>query len=129
MLVPWLLYMSIRLPDVPRAHNWSLMWTGIDVAEAIGLIVTGVMVWRRSARRAVPAAITCAVLVLDAWVDITTSAAGAATTLAIAMAVVVEIPVAVLCLVVAISSFPRRSVVHEAKRPLRSRSRTSAVHF
>jgi hypothetical protein len=104
LLVPWLFYMSVALPSTTRAHNWSVMWTGIDAAEAVGLIVTGLFTWRRSRYRSIPAAVTAAVLILDAWVDVITSAAGHATEMAIVMAVAVEIPVATVCLALAVTS-------------------------
>ena len=108
LLVPWLLYMSTTLPTSTRAHNWSLMWTGIDTAEAVGLIVTGVFMWRRSPYRALPAAFTSAMLTLDAWVDVTTSAPGHARVLAIVMAFGGEIPVAIVCLALAVTSMRLR---------------------
>ena len=103
--MPWLLYLSFTLPTTTRARNWSLMWTGVDVAEAIGLIITGVLQWRRTPRRALPAAFTSALLFADAWVDVTT-ASPHARTLAIVMAVVIELPAALACLFLAIWSFP-----------------------
>ncbi len=106
LLVPWLLYLSFRLPDTARARNWSTMWTGVDVAEAVGLIVTGVLQWRRSPRRALPAAFTSALLALDAWIDVTTSAPGHAKVLAVTLAALVEVPAAVACLILALSAFP-----------------------
>ncbi|MET3805631.1 hypothetical protein ABIB25_002635 [Nakamurella sp. UYEF19] len=108
LLVPWLLYLSFKLPDTTRARNWSLMWTGVDLAEAVGLVVTGVLLWRRSPHRALPAAFTSALLALDAWVDVTTSAPGHARTLALVMALLIEVPAAVGCLVLAVSAFPTR---------------------
>ncbi len=104
LLVPWLCYVSLTLPSTTRAHNWSLMWAGMDAAEAVGLIVTGVLMLRRSRYRGIPAAFTAAVLILDAWVDVITSAAGHATVMAVVLAVVLEIPVATFCLVVAVNS-------------------------
>lgn len=106
LLVPWLLYLSIQLPDTERARNWSLMWTGIDVAEAVGLILTGFLQWRRHPHRALPAAFTSALLTVDAWVDVTTSAPGHAKVLSIVMAAAVEVPAAIACLLLAVSTFP-----------------------
>lgn len=106
LLVPWLLHLSFSLPRSARARNWSLMWAGVDVAEAIGLVVTGVLQWRRSPRRAIPAAFTSALLAVDAWVDVTTSAPGHAKVVAIGLAAALEVPAAVACLVLAFSTFP-----------------------
>lgn len=110
LLVPWILYLSGTLPDTTRARNWSLMWTGVDIAEAVGLVVTGVLLWRRSPHRALPAAFTSALLIVDAWIDVTTAAPGHALTLAITTAAVVEIPVAIGCLILSIRAFPRAPV-------------------
>lgn len=106
LLVPWLLYLSIELPNTARARNWSLMWTGVDVAEAVGLILTGILQWRRTPRRALPAAFTSALLAIDAWVDVTTSAPGHAKLMSVIMAAGVEVPAAIACLVLAVSTFP-----------------------
>jgi hypothetical protein len=122
LLVPWLCYMSLTLPSTTRAHNWSLMWSGMDAVEAVGLTVTGLFMWRRSRYRGIPAAFTAAVLILDAWVDVITSAAGHATAVAVVMAVVVEIPVAGVCLAAAVSSLrPRTMELHPVGGPLPER--------
>lgn len=107
LLVPWILYLAGSLPDTTRARNWSLMWTGLDIAEAVGLVVTGVLLWRRSLHRALPAAFTSALLAADAWIDVTTSAPGHARTVAIVLAVLGEMPMAIGCLVLAVRAYPR----------------------
>jgi hypothetical protein len=106
VLVPWILYLAGTLPHTTRARNWSLMWTGIDIAEALGLLRTGILLWRRSPYRALPAALTSTLLAADAWIDITTSAPGHARGLAIALALI-EVPAAIGCLVLSIHAFPR----------------------
>lgn len=85
LLVPWILYLAGELPRTTRARNWSLMWTGVDIAEAVGLILTGILLWRRSSYRALPAAFTSALLAVDAWIDVTTSAPGHTRAMAITM--------------------------------------------
>lgn len=127
LLVPWILYLAGELPRTTRARNWSLMWAGIDIAEAIGLVVTGVLLWRRSQFRTLPAALTCALLTADAWVDVTTSAPGHARAMAVVMAVVVEIPAAIGLLVLAIRAFPR--VVTTDRSPEREFVAESSVRI
>ena len=107
LLVPWILYLGGALPHTTRARNWSLMWTGVDVAEAVGLVLTGILIWRRSPYRALSAVFTSALLAADAWIDVTTSAPGHARALAITMAVLAEVPAAIGCLVLSIRAFPR----------------------
>lgn len=126
LLVPWIVYLSGSLPHTTRARNWSLMWTGVDVAEAVGLVLTGILLWRRSAHRALPAAFTSALLAADAWIDITTSAPGHARTLAIALAALAEFPGAVGCLVLAIRAFPRVPTDAGSRVPTTARSRVPA---
>ena len=111
LIIPWLVYLAFHLPSTAKASNWSTMWIGLDVAEAIGLIVTGILQWRRSRHRSLPAAFTSALMALDAWVDITTSAAGSARAMAIVMGVALEIPVAIACLALAIATAPSASVL------------------
>lgn len=116
LLVPWILYLAGALPHSTRARNWSLMWTGLDIAEALGLVLTGVLLWRRSPYRALPAAFTSALLAADAWIDVTTSAPGHAKALAITMAALVEVPAAIGCLVLSVRAFPRAPAAG-ARRP------------
>ena len=106
LFTPWLVYLAFHLPSSARAHNWATMWIGLDIAEAIGLMVTGVLFLRRSRHRSLPAAFTSALMALDAWVDITTAAAGSARAVAIIMGVTLEIPIAIGCLMLAIVSAP-----------------------
>ncbi|SDO77503.1 hypothetical protein SAMN04515671_1962 [Nakamurella panacisegetis] len=105
-IIPWLIYLSFQLPGTVKASNWSTMWIGLDVAEAIGLIVTGILQWRRSRHRSLPAAFTSALMALDAWIDMTTSAAGSARTVALVMGFTLEIPIAIACLVLAVATAP-----------------------
>lgn len=126
LLVPWVLYLAGELPHTTRARNWSLMWAGIDVAEAIGLVTTGLLLWRRSPYRALTAAVTCALLAADAWVDITTSAPGHARALAITMAALVEIPGAIGLMVLAIRAFPPVAAPHPARPQVDPRPATAA---
>lgn len=104
--IPWLIYLAFHLPSSARASNWATMWIGLDIAEAIGLIVTGILQLRRSRHRSLPAAFTSALMALDAWIDITTSAAGSARTMAIVLGVGLEIPIAIACLWLAIITSP-----------------------
>jgi hypothetical protein len=117
LLMPWVLYLAGELPHTTRARNWSLMWTGVDIAEAVGLVLTGILLWRRSRYRALPAAFTSALLAADAWIDVTTSAPGHVRALAVAMAVLVEVPAAMGCLILSIRAFPRVPVPADADVP------------
>ena len=106
-MVPWLGVLATGLPMSYQAANWSAAWVGLDALEALGLIATGTLLRRRDARASLTAAATSALLCVDAWFDVLTSAPADRLT-AIVMAVGAELPVAALCAVLAVRTFPRR---------------------
>jgi hypothetical protein len=100
-MVPWLFVLAATLPGTTRVPHWSMAWVGLDALEAIGLASTGWLLRRNDPRRCLTAAATAALLVTDAWFDITTSGSGGALVEAIVMAAVAEIPMAALCVLLA----------------------------
>jgi hypothetical protein len=113
-MIPWVFILACSLPSTIRAVHWSTAWAGLDALEAVGLMTTGVALIGRCSWLCLPAAITSALLVVDAWFDITTSAPGPAATAAIAMAVFPELPMAGLCAVLAIRHTPGSTVCRAA---------------
>jgi DNA-binding PadR family transcriptional regulator len=105
-MIPWVFILTCSLPPAIRAAHWPAAWAELDALEAAGLIATGVALIRRNSWLCLPAAVTSTLLVIDAWFDITTSAPGPAATIAIAMAVSPELPMAGLCAVLAIRHAP-----------------------
>jgi hypothetical protein len=105
-MIPWVFILASTLPSTTRAEHWPAAWTGIDGMEAAGLITTGVALIRSHRWLCLPAAVTSALLVVDAWFDITTSAPGPAATVAIALAIFPELPMAGLCAVLAVRNAP-----------------------
>jgi hypothetical protein len=94
-LVPWLAELAVTLPPATR-----VAWVGLDSLEALGLIVTGILVRRGDRRRALTAAATAMLLLIDAWFDVTTSSGGGLIE-AIAMAMLAEVPMAAICAAIA----------------------------
>ena len=110
-MVPWLFVLAATLPGSTGVPHWSMAWVGLDAMEAAGLVTTGWLLRREDPRRGLTAMATSALLVTDAWFDITTSASGASLIEAIAMAVFAEIPMAVLCGAIAYRAMcPSRSL-------------------
>lgn len=105
-MVPWLVVLADTLPATARVPHWSTAWVGLDALEALGLASTGLMVLRRDPRRCLPAAATAALLVVDAWFDVTTSRPGPELATAITMALCAELPMAALCTVLAVRALP-----------------------
>jgi hypothetical protein len=78
---------------------------GAGHLEALGLFGTGVLLIRRDTRYCLTAAATAALLLVDAWLDVTTAAPGAGRIIAIAMAVCAELPLAATCAALAARGF------------------------
>jgi DNA-binding PadR family transcriptional regulator len=116
-MIPWVLILACSLPPAIRAAHWSTAWARLDALEAAGLMTTGAALIGRCSWLCLPAAITSTLLVADAWFDITTSAPGHAATVAIAMAVFPELPIAGLCAVLAIRHAPGCTVRHRHTSP------------
>ncbi|OAR25696.1 hypothetical protein A8W25_09075 [Streptomyces sp. ERV7] len=99
-LVPWMAVLAKTLPQTVEVSNWPLAWIGLDAGLAVGLAGTGVLLRRGDPRVSPVAAATGALLLMDAWFDVTTSA-GPERVMAVALAVCAEVPLAVACGVVA----------------------------
>jgi hypothetical protein len=108
-MLPWLVALAKTLPTTTRVQHWSTAWVGLDTLEALGLATTGRLLLRRDPRYALTATATAALLVTDAWFDVTTSAAGTELTTAVVMALGIELPMATLCTVLAVRSLQRPS--------------------
>ena len=68
----------------------------------MGLTGTGVLLRRNDPRVAQVAAATAALLVMDAWFDVTTAAPGSELATALTLALAAELPMAVACGAVAL---------------------------
>lgn len=101
-LVPWLVLLAVTLPDSGVGGHWTVAWVGLDAMEAVGLIGTGALALRRHRALPVVAAGTAMLLLMDAWFDVTTAAAGADLTIALVMACTAELPLAAACTYLAV---------------------------
>jgi hypothetical protein len=101
LLLPWALRLGYSLPERKIAHHWDLAWAGFDVVLSVALIGTAfALITGRSVGRTFAAA-TGALLLADAWFDVVTAEAGRDRWLAVVLAVLGEIPLAILCFVLA----------------------------
>ncbi|GMA21764.1 hypothetical protein [Arsenicicoccus piscis] len=78
----------------------TLAWTGLDVAELVALVSTVALAGHRSRRFRLAALTTAALFCTDAIVDVST-ASGVDLVVALAMAVLAELPIAAACLALA----------------------------
>ena len=99
--IPWTFYLAVTLPERMRTHNYRLSWVGFDILLVAALLLTAHLAWRARPTVGLMAASTATLLIVDAWFDITTSG-HAGVTSAILSAVLVELPLAALCIWIAL---------------------------
>jgi hypothetical protein len=125
--VPWLFVLARTLPATASAAHWRAAWVGLDALEAAALIATGLLLARRDSRCGLAAAAAAALLVSDAWFDVTTAAPGRPLATALAMAACPELPLAAMCAGLTIrghlASVPAPAPVGAASPPAGSASR------
>jgi hypothetical protein len=101
VLVPWIVFLVRSLPSTEAAAHWDIAWAGFDVGLALVLLAVAIAAWRRSSWLEGAATAAAALLAVDAWFDILTSSSRLELVVAIGEAVLVELPLAVLCLLLA----------------------------
>jgi hypothetical protein len=97
VLVPTVVLLVVALPSTHRSEHWDVAWGGFDVMLALMLLAVAVTAWRGSAWLAAAAAAAAALLFVDAWFDVLTASTGHELVLALAEAILVELPLALLC--------------------------------
>jgi hypothetical protein len=115
VLVPWTLWLAATLPERHVSRNFDVAWSGFDIAIAVSLIATGYGLLKAAAWTQGVAAVAATLLITDAWFDVLTSAPGAERMMAIAMAVLAEIPVAVACGMIAFRASTSAERAHRAQ--------------
>jgi hypothetical protein len=94
-LLPWTAYLSATLPSKHLTEHWDIAWAGLDLFEAVSLVLLFVAIARRSPLVPMLAAVAGTALLCDAWFDVTTSGRGFYWALAEALGA--ELPLATLC--------------------------------
>ncbi|WP_370941992.1 hypothetical protein AB5J62_23060 [Amycolatopsis sp. cg5] len=96
LLVPWTVYLAYTLPAGHGTEQWRSAWVGFDIALVCCFAVAAWLGLRRR-RAAVPMlAATAALLCCDAWFDVVLDWSAPDHLVSVAMAVLVEIPLAVV---------------------------------
>ena len=97
-LIPWIVYLSITLPDRYIAHNWTVTWVGFDILLLVFMAATAVLGVLRRQLLVLTAFTTGTLLICDAWFDVMTASPGDRW-LSIVTAVLGELPLAVLLII------------------------------
>jgi hypothetical protein len=103
-LAAWVFELGAVLQGQAEVRNWSSTWVGLDLMEITGLVLTSILLRRRSVYLSPVAAVTATLFGLDAWFDVLTASAGAAWYESLAAAFFGEIPMTVLLAALAILS-------------------------
>ena len=97
-LLPWTVYLAQSLPDRHGTDSWKVAWVGFDTGLLLLFAAAAVLGLRRR-RAAVPLlAATAALLCADAWFDVVLDWDAPDRWVSVAMALLLELPVAVLLL-------------------------------
>lgn len=97
VLVPTVVLLFVVLPPTHQSEHWDVAWSGFDVMLALMLLAVAVTAWRGSPWLEAAAAAAATLLFVDAWFDVLTASTRSELVLALVEAVLVELPLALLC--------------------------------
>jgi hypothetical protein len=104
VLLPWAIALGQMLPSRHVADHWDAAWTGFDVFLAISLLSTAYACVRRRDLARGLAAVSGTMLACDAWFDVLTASTGTDLEVAILLALIGELPLAIVCFLLAIGT-------------------------
>lgn len=116
-LLPWTILVNEALPSRAVVSHWDTAWTGFDIALGGVLLSTAVAARRSAHATARLAAAGAALLLCDAWFDILTSTTVDERITAGIEAAVAEVPLAILCLLIARSPERFAGPQHRRRAP------------
>lgn len=101
VLIPWIAYLAVSLPDRHVAGQWKAAWVGFDIALMAMLGWTAWNAWQRRQMLVFSAVITATLLICDAWFDVALDWGTNDMWWSLATALLGELPLAALLLRVA----------------------------
>ena len=93
-MIPWLVYLSLTLPQYYVAHNWTATWVGFDVLLVAFMLATAVFGYLRRQVLLFFAFTSGVLLICDAWFDLMTAGPDDLW-LSVVTALLIEVPLAV----------------------------------
>lgn len=100
-LIPWTVYLALTLPLHQVISHYRGVWVGYDIVLIVVLGRIGWFASRRDPRVVLTGTAGATLLVADAWFDVMTAATSVGRLGAILDAVLLELPGAVLCALLA----------------------------
>jgi hypothetical protein len=95
-MVPWTIYLAYSLPQRHIDRHWDVSWVGLDIGIILLLLLTGFLASIKSRLVILSLSATASFLVVDAWFDIVSSRPGQQFFQAFVLAIIIEIPLAIL---------------------------------
>jgi hypothetical protein len=93
-MIPWLVYLSVTLPQNYEAHNWPATWIGFDVLLVAFMLATAVFGYLRRQVLLFFAFTSGVLLICDAWFDLMTAGPDDLW-LSVVTAMLIEVPLAI----------------------------------
>ena len=122
LLLPWTVWLTVSLPARHVSEHWDAAWVGFDVALTAAVAATALGIHRRVPWTHTPAAIAATLLLTDAWFD-NLLATGSREHLEAGLeTVLVEVPLALICLWIAANTARAIDAVDAARAALPQRS-------
>jgi hypothetical protein len=100
--VPWVVYLAVTLPHRATFAHYRMVWVGFDCGLIAVLGLTALLAWWGRPQVALTATAAATMLLVDAWFDVLTTPSGGQRYLAVTLAVLVELPLAAICLWIAV---------------------------
>ncbi len=110
IIMPWTVYLALTLPTRHLARHWDVAWVGLDIAILLLLILNAVYSYRESKWLVMSATATTALLLLDGWFDVMSAQSGRPFIEALALAILIELPLALLTFRVALRLVRREHI-------------------
>ncbi len=104
VLSGWIVVLGVTLPHRGVLEHQDVVWVGFDVGLLVGMVATAWAALRRNRFLPVASAATASLLLMDAWFDVVGSPTRMQAMEALAMALLVELPLSGLCWWIALHS-------------------------
>ncbi|GHJ15705.1 MULTISPECIES: hypothetical protein [unclassified Micromonospora] len=101
LTLPWIGYLAFTLPRHQVTVHYRAAWVGFDLGLVALLGLTAWHAYRGNRQVVLAAAATATMLAVDAWFDVTTTPPGPDLVVSVVLAVLVELPLAGVCLWIA----------------------------
>src|SRR5215813_14487091 len=101
LLAAWIGVLAVTLPRYYHTGSWRGAWVGFDLGLLAAFAATGWAAWRRRQLLIISLVVLATLLLSDAWFDVVLDVATAGFVASLLSAVLVELPLAVLAILMA----------------------------